>query len=249
MLSVEITTSPQGHVVLMAKGLEIIIFDFHLKKLKALKEPVQFAQYFLQNALINRATRKLFEAWLKADKVLWQKLYKHIQSLDIQEEAVTTATPQTEIPNTSIEQKEAYTDNKSTNIQTDTAATISNPENIQEPPVTEHLKETSTIENDQTSIKTKTDKQIKKPLKNKTKTTSATKTSKSGSKKVNTKKEQTKSTKTQDKKSKLKTTKDTKSKNVNKTKNAKVLKSNKTNKKNSNIKSKKLINKKLEDKN
>ena len=152
MLSVEITTLPQGHIVLMAKGSEIIIFDFHLKKLKSLKEPVKFAQYFLQKALINRATRKLFEAWLRADQVLWQKLYKHIQGMDIQEEAITTETHQEEALGTLTEQKESNTDSGSADIKTDTAAPISNPEDIQEPVVRKHLKETSTIEKE-TSIK------------------------------------------------------------------------------------------------
>lgn len=77
MLPVEILPV-QETVVLRARGSELLILPQHVKNLKALTKSRDFSQYFRDEALVNRPARKLFEAWLRKDHTLWQRLYTTI---------------------------------------------------------------------------------------------------------------------------------------------------------------------------
>ena len=70
----------QSSLILRARGVELLVLPVHIEALKNLKESKPFAEYFLQTAMVNRAARKLFEAWLKKDGTLWQRIYKSVMN-------------------------------------------------------------------------------------------------------------------------------------------------------------------------
>lgn len=77
MLPVEILPV-QESLVLRARGSELLILPHHVKSLKGLTKSREFSQYFRDEALVNRPARKLFEAWLRKDHSLWQRIYTTI---------------------------------------------------------------------------------------------------------------------------------------------------------------------------
>jgi len=79
----------QGSLVLRARGSELLILTSYIIELKARSEPKEFASYFLSSALINRPARKLFEAWLRKDRGLWQRLYKTVNEMEVDSELKT----------------------------------------------------------------------------------------------------------------------------------------------------------------
>lgn len=87
MLPVEIMYS-HGAVILRARNSELLILQQHVKALHSLKQPREFSQYFMQEALLNRPARKLFEAWLRKDKTVWPRLFKTVQE-NFKEEDMT----------------------------------------------------------------------------------------------------------------------------------------------------------------
>jgi hypothetical protein len=80
VLPVEIVPVDGTTIVLRARGSELLILPQHVGQLKVLNSPKEFTGYFLSNALLNRPARKLFEAWLRKDQSLWQRIYRTIQS-------------------------------------------------------------------------------------------------------------------------------------------------------------------------
>ena len=60
----------QGSLILRARGSELLILPQYILALQANKTPKDFAKVFMEEALINRPARKLFEAWLRKDKTL-----------------------------------------------------------------------------------------------------------------------------------------------------------------------------------
>ncbi len=78
MLPVEIYCRNEN-VILRARNSEILILPTYTRVLRTLTEPKAFSDYFLQEALINRPARKLFEAWLRKDNTLWPRLFQNIQ--------------------------------------------------------------------------------------------------------------------------------------------------------------------------
>ena len=68
----------QGTVVLRARASELLILPYYVKELQGLKKPQAFADFFKNQALVNRPARKLFEAWLRKDATLWPRLFKTI---------------------------------------------------------------------------------------------------------------------------------------------------------------------------
>ena len=91
----------QGTIVLRARSSELLILPFHVKELQGLKKPQSFADYFKNQALVNRPARKLFEAWLKKDGTLWPRLFKTVQ-----EEMETVEIDESTIESTPKPQKE-----------------------------------------------------------------------------------------------------------------------------------------------
>ena len=79
MLPVEIYCRNEN-VILRARNSEILILPTYARVLRTLTEPKAFSEYFLQEALINRPARKLFEAWLRKDNTLWPRLFQNIQT-------------------------------------------------------------------------------------------------------------------------------------------------------------------------
>lgn len=79
VLPVEIVPVEGKSIVLRARGSELLILPQHVGKLKSCKTPTDFTGYFLNEALLNRPARKLFEAWLRKDRSLWQRIYQIIQ--------------------------------------------------------------------------------------------------------------------------------------------------------------------------
>ncbi|MGE0171137.1 MAG: hypothetical protein AB7T49_00045 [Oligoflexales bacterium] len=88
----------QGSLILRARGSELLILPHHVSALKSLKQPTDFTSYFLQDALINRPARKLFEAWLRKDGDLWKRIYRTIQKemADVEEQAPTPVATKSE---------------------------------------------------------------------------------------------------------------------------------------------------------
>ncbi len=79
----------QNNLILRARGVELLILPVHIEALKQMKETKAFAEYFLQTAMVNRAARKLYEAWLKKDPTLWRRVYHSVMNdfNEAQEEA------------------------------------------------------------------------------------------------------------------------------------------------------------------
>lgn len=80
MLPVEILPVPGGALVLRARGSELLILSHHVSSLKKKTVPKDFTSYFINEALLNRPARKLFEAWLRKDDTLWRRMYHSIQN-------------------------------------------------------------------------------------------------------------------------------------------------------------------------
>lgn len=78
----------QNSLILRARGVELLVLSNHVAELKELKDTKQFAEYFLQRAMVNRSARKLFEAWLKKDTTLWRRIYHSVMH-DFEENAET----------------------------------------------------------------------------------------------------------------------------------------------------------------
>ena len=74
MLSVQIFYN-QGLVVLQARSSEILIIPQHVSELQKTNDLNSFREYFMSEALVNRPARKLFQAWLKKDSSLWNRLF------------------------------------------------------------------------------------------------------------------------------------------------------------------------------
>ena len=68
----------QSSLVLRARGVELLVLSHHVDALKVRKDTKAFAEYFLQEAMVNRSARKLFEAWLKKDATLWRRIYHSV---------------------------------------------------------------------------------------------------------------------------------------------------------------------------
>lgn len=69
----------QDLAVLRARGAEILILPHHVQALQKLTQPKEFSDYFVGTALVNRPARKLFQAWLRKDPTLWNRLFRLIQ--------------------------------------------------------------------------------------------------------------------------------------------------------------------------
>jgi hypothetical protein len=82
VLPVEVLPAPGGNLILRARGSELLIITNHVVELKSKREPKQFTEYFMGEALINRPARKLFEAWLRKDRGLWRRIYDCVQTID-----------------------------------------------------------------------------------------------------------------------------------------------------------------------
>ena len=79
----------QGSLVLRARGSELLILPQYIYELKKLSAPKEFAGYFMQQALINRPARKLFEAWLRKDRSLWKRTYNVVMNdIELDEETI-----------------------------------------------------------------------------------------------------------------------------------------------------------------
>ncbi|MBC7659605.1 MAG: hypothetical protein H7249_07840 [Chitinophagaceae bacterium] len=70
----------QNSLILRARGVELLVLPVHIEALKELKDTKAFADYFLQTAMVNRAARKLYEAWLKKDNTLWRRVFHSVMN-------------------------------------------------------------------------------------------------------------------------------------------------------------------------
>ncbi len=94
MLPVEIVPVPGGALVLRARGSELLILSHHVSSLKKKTVPKDFTSYFINEALLNRPARKLFEAWLRKDDTLWRRMYHSIQNdVEITDDAAEVSAP------------------------------------------------------------------------------------------------------------------------------------------------------------
>jgi len=101
----------QDAIVLRARGSELLILADHVTALKKLKSAGDFSKYFLNEALVNRPARKLFEAWLRKDGSLWARIYKSVQTIESNPE---TASDQTQSKSVAVTEsiREAAKDHK-----------------------------------------------------------------------------------------------------------------------------------------
>lgn len=74
MFKVAITFYEQN-LVLRAEPSELYVLAEHVAELRKLNETSEFAAYFRDKALVNRPARKLFDAWLRKEAGLWQRIY------------------------------------------------------------------------------------------------------------------------------------------------------------------------------
>ena len=49
----------------------------------------------MQEALVNRPARKLFEAWLRKDRSLWKRLFKAVKEVEIESDEKVSGTRKT----------------------------------------------------------------------------------------------------------------------------------------------------------
>lgn len=88
----------QGAVLLRARGSELIILPNHVHALQNAKEPKEFAKYFLNEALVNRPARKLFDSWLRKDTELWKRIFhmvhKDMEKVNLDENPIMKAMAQ-----------------------------------------------------------------------------------------------------------------------------------------------------------
>jgi len=75
VLPVEIIPAPGGNLVLRARGSELLILPEYVSSLRKKRGSDDFINFFRNEALVNRSARKLFEAWLRKDGSLWQRIY------------------------------------------------------------------------------------------------------------------------------------------------------------------------------
>jgi len=68
----------QGALVLRARGSELVILPNFVHTLQNTAQPKEFAEFFLNEALVNRPARKLFDSWLRKDLDLWKKIYHKV---------------------------------------------------------------------------------------------------------------------------------------------------------------------------
>jgi hypothetical protein len=68
----------QNSLILRARGVELLVLPVHVDELKKRQDTKEFADYFLKRAMVNRAARKLFEAWLRKDTTLWRRIYHSV---------------------------------------------------------------------------------------------------------------------------------------------------------------------------
>lgn len=83
----------QNTMVLRARGSDLLIIPAHVERLHALKDIREFAQYFLNKALVNRPARKLFSSWLRKEPGLWQRVFKTIHHTENQQEKPLNPSP------------------------------------------------------------------------------------------------------------------------------------------------------------
>ena len=76
----------EGQLVLQARNSQLIILREFVTELKGKVGTQDFAVYFRETALINRAARKLFDAWLRKDGSLWSRLHEIVKQLTVEEE-------------------------------------------------------------------------------------------------------------------------------------------------------------------
>ena len=68
----------EQNLVLRAPPSELYVLAEHVEELRKLKETSAFAAYFRDKALVNRPARKLFDAWLRKEQGLWQRIYQAV---------------------------------------------------------------------------------------------------------------------------------------------------------------------------
>ena len=84
MASIQIVAVEEA-VVLKDRSSELLILPDHVVFLKSFSKSKDFAKYFLEEALMNRSARKLYEAWLRKDKGLWRNLYEVVRDIEIKD--------------------------------------------------------------------------------------------------------------------------------------------------------------------
>lgn len=72
----------QDSLILRARGSELLILAQHISELKQRKSKRDFSMYFTGEALVNRPARKLFEAWLRKDGTLWERLFQMVHEME-----------------------------------------------------------------------------------------------------------------------------------------------------------------------
>ena len=67
-------------LVLRSGAAELYITTEHVAELRKLTAKDAFATYFRDQALVNRSARKLFDAWLRKEHGLWQRIYQTLHA-------------------------------------------------------------------------------------------------------------------------------------------------------------------------
>ena len=68
----------EKNLVLRAAPSELYVLAEHVEELRKLNKTSEFAAYFRDKALVNRPARKLFDAWLRKERGLWQRIYQAV---------------------------------------------------------------------------------------------------------------------------------------------------------------------------
>ena len=69
-----------GALFLRARNSELVILTEHVSELQKIDKVDDFHTYFLSEALLNRPARKLFQAWLRKDLTLWDRIFTEVKS-------------------------------------------------------------------------------------------------------------------------------------------------------------------------
>ena len=179
----------QGALILRARGSELLILQHFIAELKTLEEPKAFAQFFLHTALVNRPARKLFEAWLRKDRTLWNRIFHKVhKEMEISEEAQQSlkdkATPE-------VAAEEPKTDKKAPAAKTADAKKDAEPAKKKAAKKKASTKDASEVNKDTTANKKKTAASKKAETTKKKKAASSKKVEATATKKKSTTKQAT----------------------------------------------------------
>ncbi|MDE3269174.1 MAG: hypothetical protein OYH77_02705 [Pseudomonadota bacterium] len=112
----------KNHLWLRSGSSELIIIPEHVVELHKRHDKKEFARYFLNQALLNRPARKLFQSWARKDAMLWRNIYTLIINLKFESSKPSSEVIDAEAEEVSTTEASTNTDKTEENTSTDSGA-------------------------------------------------------------------------------------------------------------------------------